>query len=605
MSLSDLAITRNDLDNAGWEAVIESCDDKDCARYADLFFAKAREAETAGNPGIQATFILLGAITSLMLQPESKDEPFGPLAVFGSARSAIVDDFSDPQLAVLKDLLPEIRDAELRARIADILWLRRKGDFRMAEAAIDAYLQSADVLEDPVNWPECVKRIRRALRLSVTLGRNSQRFPVVIQHIENVLDKHQGEDPLFLSASLMELLLEYRQGDPARYAVLAGKLGDRAETERKWHLARTHWDNQARWYSRAQRPEEERIARIRLAETFVQEAEDTLHPADSHNHSVAAHHLQRAVEALRRVAGTEQRRRELHKTLLTYQERSVDELRHYSTTVDLTQSVSQAMAQVSGKTLHAALLSLATIYPLPRMLDLKAQVEEFAKQHPLQFIFPSSMLNESGRVVARRPGLMSNDTKEAGAAIRAEMLRYASRYRDLIAAGMLEPARYQINLEHRVQPSDWLPLVSNNPFVPEGRELIYVQGLQAGLQGDYLVAVHLLVPQLEHSLRYIMNQRGIPTSSLDAYGIQQEWDLNKLLYLPELEQTLGEDAVFNLQGLLVEEFGDNLRNRMAHGLAHHGEFLSSPALYSWWLILRLCCLPILHAERKAALDQQE
>ena len=29
---------------------------------------------------------------------------------------------------------------------------------------------------------------------------------------------------------------------------------------------------------------------------------------------------------------------------------------------------------------------------------------------------------------------------------------------------------------------------------------------------------------------------------------------------------LGEDLVFDLQGLLVERFGVNLRNRMAHGL---------------------------------------
>jgi hypothetical protein len=55
---------------------------------------------------------------------------------------------------------------------------------------------------------------------------------------------------------------------------------------------------------------------------------------------------------------------------------------------------------------------------------------------------------------------------------------------------------------------------------------------------------------------------------------------------------LGEDLVFDLQGLLVERFGVNLRNRMAHALMGD-EFASPNVLYLWWRVLRICMIYVL------------
>jgi hypothetical protein len=58
--------------------------------------------------------------------------------------------------------------------------------------------------------------------------------------------------------------------------------------------------------------------------------------------------------------------------------------------------------------------------------------------------------------------------------------------------------------------------------------------------------------------------------------------------MEELEEILGEDVVFDLQGLLVEDFGATLRHFMAHGLLDDGLMQSLDALYFWGLVLRLC-----------------
>ena len=86
--------------------------------------------------------------------------------------------------------------------------------------------------------------------------------------------------------------------------------------------------------------------------------------------------------------------------------------------------------------------------------------------------------------------------------------------------------------------------------------------------------------------------------------MQEERDLGALLYQPKLEELLGEDLLFDLQGLLVEKFGVNLRNRMAHGLMGDDEFASPTVLYLWWIVLRICLIYVL-VNRDSTRDEAE
>ncbi len=59
--------------------------------------------------------------------------------------------------------------------------------------------------------------------------------------------------------------------------------------------------------------------------------------------------------------------------------------------------------------------------------------------------------------------------------------------------------------------------------------------------------------------------------------------------------------VFDLQGLLVEHLGSNIRNRTAHGLIDPAQFDAPTMRYLWWLALRLL-LDHNAAEPEAAQD---
>ena len=70
------------------------------------------------------------------------------------------------------------------------------------------------------------------------------------------------------------------------------------------------------------------------------------------------------------------------------------------------------------------------------------------------------------------------------------------------------------------------------------------------------------------------------------------FSLNYLLGRPELREILGDDLVTDLHVLLVDKFGDNLRNRLAHGLISHNQFFNPTIVYAWWLCLFMVLLPV-------------
>jgi len=584
-------LTKDDFINSHWQDVVNSSEKKDCLTYDRAFWKKAQEAKEAGNVREQAVFEILAAVSSAAIKPESTEEFFAD----------VFRNLTDEHLDFLAEIAPEISDPELQARVADILWVRRR-DYRMAQLAVTAYLQSATQLENPEKWNYCFNRIERALRLARTI---KYQYEAVVAHIEAVLDRYNGEDPLWLSAKLMELLQEYRLGDPTKYAALAEKAATLAESAHDWRRARAYWDIKARWHLLEKDREKELAASMLAAETYVKEAEDALHRTPP-SYLVASRFMQQCVEAFRSIRGTKEetadaksRSEEVHKLLLQYQEESRKELLTSSYETDISKLVEQARAHVKGKDFQDALFALSLLGSPTNVSQLRQQVQEQTREIILSDFFPTVMMNDMGKVIARQPSsVFSKNPNETEAATRFEMNRNAVHYQTLLAQAFIEPARDQINLEHAVRLNDLFPIVTNSPFVPPNREYLFAKGLYAGLTGDFFTSTHILIPQIENSIRYLLWQRGVITSGLDDSGVQNEHNLNSTLYRPEIASIFDEDTLFDLKCLLVEHSGSNLRNRMAHGLINDSEFLSPLMSYLWWFTLRLCCLPILIHQQK-------
>ncbi|MGB3693988.1 MAG: DUF4209 domain-containing protein [Spirulinaceae cyanobacterium] len=382
---------------------------------------------------------------------------------------------------------------------------------------------------------------------------------------------------------------EQRLGDFAKYAKMSEKAATSSGT---WDRSRKYWDITSRWYALLQDPENQKRAQMSIAETYVSQSNTAIAKPPA-SYMVAALHLQKAIEAYRRLGGMKEKIEELHKLLLEYQTLSMQEMKMSFFKIDTRGLVKQVIAQVKGKSFKDVIIQLALMSASSRVDSLRLQVEEAFRNYPLQFMTAETLSNETGKVIGRKPSIIPNDPDESETAFQIYMHKYALHHRSLTATAIVEPALHQINLENNVSIEDFEFIVMNNPFIPPGREMIYAKGLLEGLRGDFLVSTHLLIPQIEHSIRYLMEQQGFIVSGLDDRGIQDEHNINALIRRPELVEILGEDIVFDLKGLLVHRFGNNLRNGMAHGLVDYNNFFSYENSYLWWLTLRLCCLPII------------
>ncbi len=232
-----------------------------------------------------------------------------------------LDNISEQYLEILKKIIPDISDAEMRARVSDVFWIKKK-DYKCALVAIDSYIDSSKILEDPEHWISSFYRIKRAVDLAATIGKKAQPFENTIKHVEVVLEKYKGDDPKFLSIELMKLLQEYKKGDIEKYALLSEKIALEAEKDHNWWKAESAWRTKTKWHRMGGNKNEEREALKNIAETYVKNAENDIlkNPSDYLN---ACGHIENAIQEYRKIGNEKTRIENLHHLLLEYQPKSV------------------------------------------------------------------------------------------------------------------------------------------------------------------------------------------------------------------------------------------------------------------------------------------
>jgi hypothetical protein len=118
----------------------------DCPRKEDYEFSAHFQKRHAGEPG--KGWDLLQSVFGFQFRPSNASEPFAPMMVWDGRRSMIPSDLTEDQLNALESTGDGMVAPEYRARILDMLWLRRR-DVSRARSAVEAYFQSGSMLEDP------------------------------------------------------------------------------------------------------------------------------------------------------------------------------------------------------------------------------------------------------------------------------------------------------------------------------------------------------------------------------------------------------------------------------------------------------------------------
>ncbi len=110
------------------------------------------------------------------------------------------------------------------------------------------------------------------------------------------------------------------------------------------------------------------------------------------------------------------------------------------------------------------------------------------------------------------------------------------------------------------------------PLIPEDRREFFKQGFQAFADEDYLKAIHVLIPQVENSLRQLLAMLDQSVTKMDADGNFQQRNMNDALHDEVVKESLDDRLWMFLKVLYTDKRGMNLRNRVMHGIAELGDF---------------------------------
>ena len=111
-----------------------------------------------------------------------------------------------------------------------------------------------------------------------------------------------------------------------------------------------------------------------------------------------------------------------------------------------------------------------------------------------------------------------------------------------------------------------------SPVFSEDKRQIINEGIKAYLAEDYMVAIHLLIPQIEDALRNIVEKMGRPIYKRNRFGAVYLKTLDEILRDEQILIAMGEDATLYFRVLLTDPRGWNIRNSVCHGICSSETF---------------------------------
>jgi hypothetical protein len=115
-------------------------------------------------------------------------------------------------------------------------------------------------------------------------------------------------------------------------------------------------------------------------------------------------------------------------------------------------------------------------------------------------------IDGEGKTIVDTPGAGSGEPP--GGWYLSKIAQAESLRRSMVVVNNIEPVRLRINEMVAIEERHFNPIVGQSHFVPRLQAPLYALGFARFFQGDFASAAHLLIPQLEPSLRHILKASG-------------------------------------------------------------------------------------------------
>lgn len=590
-------VTVEDLASVDINALTEGVRRLDRHALLSLFADERRQANDVGNHTRARVFNLLAALMGMHLQIESEGDPFGLQWTNGQRRTMLPFDVDPPLAELLATIAPDVVHPTLRARLADVAY--EAGIRRAGRVAIEAYCEIAIRFADgrielqfpdiPSRAMDLIKPIERAFMINARVAKRGSFVEPITTTVQAAFDHCLAERAFFAIVQVGRRAMQAKVLTPEAVARHAETLAASAVPGEYELAVRETWLLAADAYERAGNAEASKAAAIKAIEQTLAMAETVTQS------SAKAHWVKQAMREFRARGDCRERVDELKRRLRDLQDASLDEFGSFEVPLEGIQELrAKTHEEFATASLPEAMRSVIGFLIPDNVDELKQVILEQARAHPLTNLMGASYSDAQGREVARGDAL---DLEETPPEIwfKEHCIRHQQVVRRYRVHGQIEPARHAVRERFSISEQHMTVLVQLSSFVPAGHENIFALGFARLWQGDYVSAAHFLLPQVENSLRHILDITGRDIAKMDEEGLEGDRPLNVLLtyFQAELEPLIGRDMIWELDALLAFRPGPALRNELAHGKLVWNQFFSDEAITACWLVYLLTVAPLL------------
>jgi len=488
---------------------------------------------------------------------------FRPMLVFSNKEGKFVEYPSikriTPQIiAYWEDRAGETKHPILRARYSNLVWdfskkiIGKKAHYKIAQIFIDSTIEIAErgLHKYPI---EMIKKLERALSLALSIN-DKKRIDKIKKAIIDYENKIAEDDKPGLWGFPYELLVKNKKvplGEDEEKKIIA-TLEQRFEGLLKkndiWPAKRAAI-LLVDYYKRTRKLKEVKRILLNLGNIIQQKAEQ-----------VSAILGSAWLEGLYHFYLKYGLKREADKISIKIKElgiKSSSDLKKVKTAVEIPKSeINELINKLIEGNLNAALERTA-VYYIPRKNKVIKQLEELSKKAPT-FFFTHKIQDHEGRVIAS-VGSLEEDIDGHIILQISQNMQFASFFlRETINALI-----HKFNLDEKTI----VDYLYESPIFEEKRKKFFIKGINAYLNDDFLVALHMLIPQIEALIRNLAEKIGVSVLKPSRSGGFYYKTLDEILRDENMIKVLGENMCLYFRILLTDSRGWNLRNNICHGIS--------------------------------------
>lgn len=467
-----------------------------------------------------------------------------------------------------------------KARYADFVWvaLKRQGNrdgYRYGLEAADAYLAQAPLCIDQEDTLKAhiklVEDLDRAAEIAIELN-NRDLATRVVEVITNSLSKLPETASyrwvLDMGASLLYLNSKFHGLLPEDVWEGVKETCDKGishyESERNRHLGRSLMelashvsnclgDDVSAWSYQVQ------IGASLERESSDLENEEGSKLAAYKFMEEAMHHYQRLVSV---APNDEEKGRLQEKVAETKREvrrlirEAESEMKLVSASVEIPRDILEQMIGPLLEVEPSKTFEFLSYLPflLPDIDHIRKQALEAAEKYVFASLF--------GRVSLRNGRKVDEISGMEGESVQ---FLYHLDFWFQAYAQFLDFIFYRLREEGRFSTASFMAHLENWEFLDESDVPFIKVGLERYFADDFISALHVLTPRIEHMLKSAFEQVGLPPVAVPSQRQIREQTFGEFLRREEVRRVLGEAIWYYLSYALVDEKGWNLRNDIAHG----------------------------------------